>query len=208
MIAALAKSKPGFGISQQTPRQIIKSMCQSEVLRAHNIDSYVLENRKNWNSDYAHRVSALEQHPLECYSPAESFADNQRGYHATAKQATINRYFGRHGFWSLIVLEFPDQKCTDFSIVADIGGQSAFHKEAARSNIIRVYGEDVYKEWRRRVLDTYEESITWLMNDITEKCPGLKAWSVTSCESAERLMARTPNVYLHRKVAFLIVPEK
>ena len=208
MTATLTKPKSGFGVSTQTPQQIIRSMCQTELLRPQNIDEYVLNNRSIYDLDYPHRIHTFTEHPLECYKeePSSQVGGTYR-HHSAGKDAHW-KYMGKHGFLLLLVAEYPDLGYVDFSVDTNIGGRTVFHKQQAKNNIIRVYGEDVYKEWRRRVLDTYDESIAWLMNDISEKCPGLKAHSVTTCESAERLMARTPNVYLHRKVAFLIVPEK
>ena len=208
MTATLTKPKSGFGVSRQTPQQIIKGMCQREVLRPQNIDAFVLNNRSVMDQDYPYRPFTFTEHPLESYEEEpRSFVGGTYRHHSAGKSVSA-KYMGQHGFLTLSVVEYPDMGYTDFSVGAEIGGKCVFHKLQAKNNIISVYGEEVYKEWRRRVLDTYDESIAWLMNDISEKCPGLRAWSVTTCESAERLMARTPNVYLRRKVAFLIVPEK
>ena len=208
MTATLTKPKSGFGVSRQTPQQIIKGMCQREVLRPHNIDGFVLSNRKDFDADYPYREYDFVTHPLNCTRESPNSNVGGGDWHQGADMPMVYRYLGTHGLWTLLVAYFPTDGYTDFSVCANTGSISTFHKLEAKNNIIRVYGEDVYKEWRRRVIDTYDESIAWLMNDISEKCPGLKAYSVTTCESAERLMARTPNVYLHRKVAFLIVPEK
>jgi hypothetical protein len=208
MTAALTKPKSGFGVSKQTPQQIIRSMCQKEVLRPQNIDAFVLNNRSEMDRDYPYRIHTFTEHPLECYEEEPSSHVGGSYRHHSAGMSVSAKYMGQHGFLTLSVVEYPDMGYTDFSVDAEIGGRAVFHKLQAKNNIIRVYGEEVYKEWRRHVLDTYDESIAWLMNDISEKCPGLKAYSITTCESAERLMARTPNVYLHRKMAFLIVPEK
>jgi hypothetical protein len=208
MTAALTKPKSGFGVSRQTPQQIIKGMCQREVLRPQNIDAYVLDNREEYDADYPYREQDLSSHPLNCSQESPNSKVDIKGWHHGANKPMFQRYAGTHGLWHLTAIHYPTDGYTDFSVCANIGDYHTFHKLEAKNNIIRVYGEDVYKEWRRRVIDTYDESIAWLMNDISEKCPGLKAYSITTCESAERLMARTPNVYLHRKVAFLIVPEK
>ena len=208
MTATLTKPKSGFGVSTQTPQQIIRSMCQTELLRPQNIDEYVQNNRSRYDLDYTYRVHDFKKHPLNCPPESPYSTVGIEGWHQGAEKPMSLRYLGFHGLWHLGAIYYPTDGHTDFSVNANIGAVFSFHKLEAKNNIIRVYGEDVYKEWRRRVLDTYDESIAWLMNDISERCPGLKAHSVTTCESAERLMARTPNVYLHRKVAFLIVPEK
>ena len=208
MTATLTKPKSGFGVSTQTPQQIIRSMCQTKHLRPENIEEFVLSNRSIFDQDYPYRIHTFTEHPLESYAEKPSSHVGGTSYHRRGKISLSAKYTGMHGFLTLSVAEYLDLGYADFSVDANIGGRAVFHKLQAKNNIVRVYGEDVYKEWRRRVLDTYDESIAWLMNDISEKCPGLKAYSITTCESAERLMARTPNVYLHRKVAFLIVPEK
>ena len=208
MTATLTKPKSGFGVSTQTPQQIVRSMCQTKDLRPENIEGFVLDNREKYDADYPYREQHFVNHPLNCTRESPYSEVGIEGWHQGVQKPMFVRYIGFHGLWHLGVVHYPTDRHTDFSVNADIGSVFSFHKLEAKNNIIRVYGEDVYKEWRRRVLDTYDESIAWLMNDISEKCPGLKAYSITTCESAERLMARTPNVYLHRKVAFLIVPEK
>jgi hypothetical protein len=118
-------------------------------------------------------------------------------------------YFASHNLWGIGVNQIYTESGStylDFTITASVGTRQVFHREQARNSIIRFYGESAYEEWKRVALSQYDESMAVLMDDLAKRHPGLKAHSVTTCESAERLMARTPNVYLHRKVAFLIVP--
>ena len=198
-----AKPK-GFGVSSQTPRQIIKDMCQADYLRPDEIDEFVQETRDYYARSYYDALD-LTEYPLECRRTELTKPTlNKKGVHNISYEPFIMKYENFHGYWGLNVVQFSDN--TDFSVLVNIGGHNIFDKTQARVSIEDEYGDEVYQEWRKLVLSEYDESIAWLMQDIATYCPGIKAHSCTNCESAERLMARTPNVYLHRKVAFLIVP--
>lgn len=137
---------------------------------------------------------------------------NFNGYLSTSKELegwkdTV--FVGYHGYWYLkvykeLACDYWSEHLT-FDIAVNTAGLITCNRYTAKKSILAKYNERVYEAWRQVLLATYFSSICWIMNKLQASHSGLKAWSLTTSEGAERLMERTPNVHLYQGVAFLSV---
>jgi hypothetical protein len=106
------------------------------------------------------------------------------------------------GFWKLNVVRSSVNDLTDFTISVLVGNKWRFYPAAIKHEIVEHHGMDAYIQWRSHVLNDLD-SLRFLVNEA--QFDGY-AYSVTCCESSERLCKRV-GIHVQNGLAFLF-PEK
>jgi hypothetical protein len=105
---------------------------------------------------------------------------------------------GTKGFWKLNVVRSSVNDLTDFTISVLVGNKWRFYPAAIKREIVEHHGLEVYRQWRDTVLDDLDS----LRQLITSVDFNGYAYSVTCCDSSERLCKRV-GLEVQRNIAFL-----
>ena len=106
------------------------------------------------------------------------------------------------GFWKLRVVRSSVNDLTDFTISVLVGNKWRFYPAAIKREIVRDHGMEAYLQWRSMVLSDLD-SLRYLIGRAS--FDGY-AYSVTCCESSERLLRRV-GIHVQQGLAFLL-PEQ
>jgi hypothetical protein len=196
------RHRPGFGASLG-PDAIIKNL-RSNIydLRGDNIHSTVANSRAYWDADYPYR-------DCKPFTKEELFRDRERVIVDVSKDQIVNpermgiksKFRAYCGAWGLTCA--VDRGHKDFTFTVFAGDRYVFHPLQAKANILRYHDEETFREWKRFVMSQWGEASTWLIQVARNAIPGFTAWSVTCCDSSERLMKNCPRVEVRNHVAFL-----
>jgi len=210
------RKKAAKGFLVKTPEYIIDKFCKKNPLdfAPHRIADFVQENRDKWDEEYLNR--SIDE--PDCYGAADGDGDP---FYLKDNGSSIKREVFWHpqsdepdmirlaeiwsGSWLLTLFQNQYGE-KDFTIGVHTGYCNTFHSVQAKKMVVQLIGEDGYNRWRQHVLSNYDAAVRYFEAQLLEHFPGELFWSVTTNESAERLMGKFPLVHMHRKVAFLIVP--
>ena len=109
---------------------------------------------------------------------------------------------GTKGFWKLNVVRSSVNDLTDFTISVLVGNKWRFYPAAIKREIVEHHGMDAYIQWRSYVLSDLD-SLRFLVGKV--KFDGY-AYSVTCCESSERLCKHV-GIHVQNGFAFLLPEE-
>jgi hypothetical protein len=190
----------GFTSKKQTQKQYITNLLKSSRAIYSGFDSIEeakWHHSKMWFEAYAPKVGdySLE----ELLNPERKdlvFRKNCDDLVGTQRKVNLAGY---NGVWRLVLQERPD-KSYDFTIGATVGNRYRFHPEAIQHGITTKYGDSIYKNWKRIVMQD--------INSLVELIEGVKSrisavpWSYTCCESSANL-CETVGITTYRGAAFL-----
>jgi len=196
----------GFGAPTVTPKLIVRDMSKSVRNLGTNTPDYVEELRAIWDRDYSlrtrpffaeERMYLLDSDELKIIDPKDIVKGNSN--HTVQEHLFMACCSG----WMLkIVRQLDGQIDFDFSVFN--GSGMVFHPDEARNQILAHHSPEVYDRWRKHVRKTFAVCAPQLIAACKEAMPNLRAWSVTCCDSSERLMRSLDDVIVRDKIAYLV----
>jgi hypothetical protein len=212
------KSKP------PTVKEIINQQCNEfpDDLGPKEIAGYVREAREYWDDAYATGElpdldaalgfglfnGTLDDLTHDPFSLKENQSDVSREiiWHPLSEEPDMFRLAEFYsGSWSMSLTENAYGH-KDFTVSVNTGLGFTHHSIQAKTFVTSQVGEDGYDRWRKHVLANYQDAVSYFERQLLEHFSGQNFWSVTTNESAERLMKQFSLIHMHCKVAFLIIP--
>ena len=196
----------GFGAPTITPRLIVRDMSKSVGLLGTNTPNLVQELRNLWNKDYLMRTRdffsedlmySLKDDALHVIDPKSLTKGNTDH---TIKEFPIIAELAE---WMLKVMRQADGQI-DFDFSVFNGAGFCFHPGEARNQILDHHSLEVFNRWRKHVRKTFAVCAPQLITACKEALPNLRAWSITCCDSSERLMKSLDSVIVRDKIAYLV----
>jgi hypothetical protein len=196
--------KKGFNPSCISPAEKARSIIKND---------YFLKDGRFLDVVNSHRSRWFWEHslpkPYSAYLRDELFLPCEHRDIISSNQKTTpggkplhTLYRGAKGFWKLTVLRSSVNDLTDFTISVLVGNKWRFYPAAIKREIVGHHGMDAYIQWRTQVLNDLD-NLRFL---IGEAQFDHYAYSVTCCESSERLCKRV-GIHVQNGLAFLF-PEK
>ena len=195
----------GFGAPTITPRLIVRDMSKSVRQLGTNTPNIVEELRTLWDQEYSNRTRdffteeymySLDADALKIFEPESLIRGNTNH---TLKE---HLFVASCGGWMLKVMRQRDGQI-DFDFSVFNGGGFVFHPTEARNQILDHHCPEVFNRWRKHVRKTFAVCAPQLITACKEALPNLRAWSVTCCDSSERLMKSLDGVIVRDKIAYL-----
>jgi hypothetical protein len=193
--------KTSKGFKQEAPKEVIRRVCKQykEYLGPDVIDAFVQSQRKAWEEELLRRTYTVKPNakepwignPFYLAPPTYEIFEEGSAVGDSTPIASFNI-----GSWEVNLMLNPF-------------GHPEFSYNVwteARRAVTALAGEKCYERWRRFVLIQHKQLAPTLADMLKKFMPNRVFFSVTTGESSERLMSRTPLVHMHRKVAFLIIP--
>ena len=188
----------------QTPRVIAQDMSKSVRCLGLNTAATVAELRELWDKDYPYRTC-----PAFTEEDMYQFTDKELVTHTQVEMANPNHtvqeilFLAQYKEWTLKVMRQRDGQI-DWDFAVFNGQTSCFHPDEARNQILAYHSQEVYDRWRRHVRKSFEVAAPVLLAACKEALPSLRAWSVTCCDSSERLMRSLDEVVVINRIAYLV----
>lgn len=196
----------GFGSAPiQAPKVIARDISKSCRHLGDNTAKTVDTLRAMWDKDYPFRT-------CEYFTEEEMYERTNWDCVRIDQEAQLVNpehtvqellFMAKCREWVLKVMRHKDGS-TDWDFSVFNGARCCFHPDEARNQILAHHSQEVYDRWRRHVRASFEVAAPQLIAACKEALPTLRAWSVTCCDSSERLMRSLDDVIVMNRIAYLI----
>lgn len=196
--------KKGFNSSRVSPAERTRSIIKNDYfLRDGQFLEKVNSDRSLWFWQHLSPEHFAPSSYDELLLPCENREIISFDLETTPGGKPLHTLFrGTKGFWKLSVIRSSVNDLTDFTISVLVGNKWRFYPAAIKRGIVGHHGMDAYIQWRSQVLGDLD-SLRYLIGEA--KFDGY-AYSVTCCESSERLCKRV-GIHVQSGLAFLF-PER
>jgi len=199
----------GFGAPTITPKLIVRDMSKQTERLGSNTDHNVRIHRALWDKEFLtqpkapffgeERLYINDGIPLSVFDGFGAVANPHLTY-----TVDDHIFHAQCGMWELSVQHQSIGDQIDFQFMVDAGSAHSFHPRSAQKRILDHHSPEVYSRWRRHVRMRFDECAPQLIAACKEALPTLRAYSITCCDSSERLMRSLDDVIVRDRIAYLV----